>query len=151
MAPLPIPQQSDWNNNVYVLAVERTFVVIGLAFLIKILYGLVPSTWATRVASTVAGMLPLPLHHAQCMKGTESQELIGNCLPAVIAGNVQDVIELEDAALDNVPGALGTSPNFEANLTLGHPSQMRSASAASGMLPFSSSYNQQTKGEKREN
>lgn len=60
MPVLPNPQQSDWNNNIYVLATTRVLVVIGVAYLIRSLYGLVPSIWGTRSASIAAGALPCP-------------------------------------------------------------------------------------------
>ena len=52
------PQQSDWSNNVYVLTATRVLVMIGVAYLIRSLYSLVPSIWGTRSASIAAGALP---------------------------------------------------------------------------------------------
>ena len=58
MPVLPVPQQSDWSNNIYVLTATRVFVMIGVAYLIRSLYTLVPSIWGTRSASIAAGALP---------------------------------------------------------------------------------------------
>ena len=67
MPALPIPQQSDWSNNVYVVATTRIFVVIGMGYLVKSLYNHVPPIWGTRSASVAAGehsSLSNP-HHGQ--------------------------------------------------------------------------------------
>ena len=58
MPVLPDPQQSDWNNNIYVLATARILIMIGMAYLIRSLYSLVPSIWGTHSASVAAGALP---------------------------------------------------------------------------------------------
>ena len=58
MPVLPIPQQSDWSDNIYVLTTTRVLVMIGAAYLIRTLYSLVPSIWGTRSASVAAGPLP---------------------------------------------------------------------------------------------
>ena len=59
MPALPVPQQSDWSNNVYVIVTTRVFVMVGMAYLIKSLYHLLPSNWGTRSASIAAGRLSL--------------------------------------------------------------------------------------------
>ena len=58
MPALPVPQ-SDWSNNVYVVVTTRVFVMVGMAYLIKSLYHLLPSNWGTRSASIAAGRLSL--------------------------------------------------------------------------------------------
>ena len=73
MPALPVPQQSDWNNNIYVLAVTRIFVMIGVAFLIKNLYNLMPTIWGTRSASIAAGGLSFPSNFDQRTRGVKSQ------------------------------------------------------------------------------
>lgn len=73
MPALPTPQQSDWDNNVYVLATTRIFVMIGLAYLIRSLYSLVPSIWGTRSASVAAGGLSFPSNFDQCIRRVKSQ------------------------------------------------------------------------------
>ena len=55
MLALPASQQLDWNNNIYVLATIRILLVIGVAYLVKIVYGLMPFTWGTRTASVAHG------------------------------------------------------------------------------------------------
>ena len=67
MPSLPTSQQSDWSNNIYVVATTRIFVMIGMAYLAKSLYNFVPSIWGTRSASIAAGeysSLPNP-HQGQ--------------------------------------------------------------------------------------
>ena len=68
MPVLPTSQQSDWNNNVYVLATTRVLVMIGLAYLIKRLYNLVPSIWGTRLAPVAAGGRSLPFCFVSCAR-----------------------------------------------------------------------------------
>ena len=58
MPVLPVPQQSDWSDNIYVLTATRVLVMLGMAYLIKTLYSLVPSIWGTRSASIAAGAFP---------------------------------------------------------------------------------------------
>ena len=55
MPALPASQQLDWNNNIYVLATIRILLVIGVAYLIKILCSLMPFMWGTRTASVAHG------------------------------------------------------------------------------------------------
>ena len=55
MAALPASEQLDWNNNIYVVATIRILLVIGVAYLIKILYSLMPFMWGTRIASAAHG------------------------------------------------------------------------------------------------
>lgn len=57
MPPLPTSQQSDWNNNVYVLATARILVMAGVAYLVKSLYILMTLILGTRSASLAAGTL----------------------------------------------------------------------------------------------
>lgn len=66
MPPLPISRPSDWNNNVYVLATIRVFVMIGFAYLLKALYSLVPSIRGARSAPVAAGGLSFPCHFDIC-------------------------------------------------------------------------------------
>lgn len=54
----PTPQQSDWNNNFYVVATTRIFVMIGMGYLIRSLYSLVPSIWASRFSSVAHNLVP---------------------------------------------------------------------------------------------
>lgn len=68
MPALPISQPSDWNNNVYVLATTRVFVMIGLAYLLRTLYSLVPSIWGARSASVSAGGLSFPCRFDLCTR-----------------------------------------------------------------------------------
>ena len=65
MPALRIFQPSDWSNNVYVLATMRILVMIGLAYLIKSLYNVVPSIWGTRSASIAAGEHSYPSNFHQ--------------------------------------------------------------------------------------
>ena len=58
MPALPISQQSNWSNNVFVLATTRILIMIGLAYLIKSLYAYLHLAWSTRSDSLVAGGLP---------------------------------------------------------------------------------------------
>ena len=60
MPALPISQQPEWNYNVYVLATTRILVMIGVAYLIKSLYTLVPLIWGSGSASIAAGGLSYP-------------------------------------------------------------------------------------------
>ena len=62
MPALPVPQHADWSNNFYVLATTRVLIVIGLAYLIRSLYSLVPSIWGMRSAAVAAGALPCHSH-----------------------------------------------------------------------------------------
>ena len=55
MPALPASQQLDWNNNIYVLATIRILLLVGLAYLIKTLYSLMPFMWGTRTASATHG------------------------------------------------------------------------------------------------
>ena len=55
MAAPPASQQLDWNNNIYVIATIRILLVIGVAYLVKTLYGLMPFLWGTRTASAAHG------------------------------------------------------------------------------------------------
>ena len=57
MAALPASQQSDWNNNLYVVATIH--ILIGVAYLVKLLYSLMPVTWDRRTASAAHGRLSL--------------------------------------------------------------------------------------------
>lgn len=57
MPPLPISQQPDWNNNIYVLATTRILVMVGAAYLVKSLYTLIRLTWGTRSNFLAAGRL----------------------------------------------------------------------------------------------
>lgn len=120
MPALPIPQQSDWNNNVYVLATTRIFVMIGLAYLLRSLYNLMPSNWGTHPASIAAGGHSFRSSFHQCEGGAESQLLTSFSDLLVVS----DVVGLEYIISDApvmVPGAVGTGPDLdlEANLNLG--------------------------------
>ena len=55
MPGLPASEQLDWNNNIYVVATIRILVAICAAYLIKILYSLMPFMWGTRTASAAHG------------------------------------------------------------------------------------------------
>ena len=55
MPALPVPQQADWSDNIYILATIRVVVIFGVAYLIKSLYNLMASIWGTRSASIAAG------------------------------------------------------------------------------------------------
>lgn len=57
MPLLPISQQPDWNNNIYVLATTRILGMVGAAYLVKSLYTLTRLTWGTRSAFLAAGRL----------------------------------------------------------------------------------------------
>ncbi len=123
MPALPVSQESDWNNNVYVIATTRAFVMIGIAYLVKSLYNLVPSIWGTRSASIAAGRLSFPFNIHRYRGGAKSRSLTTFFHRIVVA----EGIDLEDVISDapvTVPGAVGTSPDLDANLTLEfHPPQ----------------------------
>lgn len=115
MPALSISQQPEWNNNVYVFATSRILVVIGVAYLIKSLYTLVPLIWGSGSASIVAGGLSYP---DLCVNVVQSQQLTYRVV-------VADGIDLADIASNTpvmVPEAVGTGPDLEANLTLDTPS-----------------------------
>ena len=115
MPALPISQQPEWNYNVYVLATNRILVMIGVAYLIKSLYTLVPLIWGSGSASIAAGELSYP---DLCVKVVQSQQLTYRVV-------VADGIDLADIASNTpvtVPEAVGTGPDLEANLTLHIPS-----------------------------
>lgn len=117
MPALPVPQQSDWSNNVYVVATTRIFVMIGMAYLIKSLYNLVQSTWGARAASMATGGHSFPSKSHPCTRSAKSRQLTSFCHRIAVA----DGIDLEDVisdALVPVPGAVATEPDLEANLTL---------------------------------
>ena len=57
MPALPGSQQLDWNDNIYVLATIRILLVIGVAYLIKIMYGLMPFMCGRRTAPVAQGRL----------------------------------------------------------------------------------------------
>ena len=117
MPALPVPQQSDWNNNVYVLATTRIFVIIGMAYLVKILYNMASSMWGARSASIAESEhCFLFIFHQRI--GVKSHSLTSLSYRVVIA----DGIDLEDITSDTPvmsPGAVGTGSDLEANLTLG--------------------------------
>ncbi|CAD6590898.1 MAG: hypothetical protein ASARMPRED_005096 [Alectoria sarmentosa] len=96
MPALPVPQ-SDWSNNVYVVVTTRVFVMVGMAYLIKSLYHLLPSNWGTRSAS----------------------------IAAVVADGI-GLGDITSDTPVTLPGDLGTGLDLEANLTLDvrppHPS-----------------------------
>lgn len=54
MPVITTSQEPDWNNNVYVIATTRGFVLIGTAYLVRSLYNLVSPTWGPRLASILA-------------------------------------------------------------------------------------------------
>ncbi|KAL9066248.1 MAG: hypothetical protein Q9161_007705 [Pseudevernia consocians] len=95
MPALPVTQQSDWSSNFYVVATNRIFVVIGMAYLVKSLYSLVPSIWGTSSAS----------------------------IAAAVADGI-DLEDVTSNAPVTVPDIVDTSPDIEADLTLDlHPPQ----------------------------
>ena len=65
MPTFPAAQQVDWNNNVYVIATTRIFVVIGVAYLIKSLCNVVPSIRSADSVSVADGgqIFSFRLHH----------------------------------------------------------------------------------------
>lgn len=79
MPALTVPQQPDWNNNVYVLATTRMFVMIGMAYLIKSLYNLVPSIWGTRSAPIAAGGHSFPSSFYQFAEVQRAHSLTSFC------------------------------------------------------------------------
>ena len=114
MPALPISQQHEWNNNVYVLATSRILVMIGVAYLIKSLYTLLPLIWGSGSASIAAGGLS---YLDLSVNLIQSQQLTYQVV-------VADGIDLADIVSDTpvmVPGAVGTGLDFEANLTLDIP------------------------------
>ncbi|KAM0795149.1 hypothetical protein BDR22DRAFT_826351 [Usnea florida] len=89
MPVLPIPQHSDWSDNIYVLTATRVLVIIGAAYLIRTLYSLVPSIWGTSSASVAVAV----------------EEGIG----------LDNIISDTSVTL---PGSGGTSPDLNANLAV---------------------------------
>ena len=115
MPALPTSQQPVGNNNVYVLATTRVLVMIGVAYLIKSLYTLVPQIWGSGSASIAAGGLSYP---DLCVNVVHSQLLTWRVV-------VADGIDLADIASNTpvmAPEAVGTGPDLDANLTLDIPS-----------------------------
>ena len=117
MPPLQVPQHTDWSNNIYVLTATRVLVMIGVAYLIKSLYSLVPSIWGTRSASIAAGALPCTPHIDQ--GETSAKGSLLTSFSNRIA--VEDGIGLENIISDTsltFPGTGGTGPDLDANLAL---------------------------------
>ncbi|CAD6584147.1 MAG: hypothetical protein ASARMPRED_001612 [Alectoria sarmentosa] len=104
----------SWDSNVYVQASTRIFVVIGVGYLVRVLYFQVSSTWGWRAALLAAGELAFL---STLRWSVISQRLTAlSCPIAAVSG-----LALEEIVSDNLPaapGAAGTGPDLEANLTL---------------------------------
>lgn len=104
----------SWDSNVYVQASTRIFVIIGVGYLVRVLYFQVSSTWGWRAAPLAAGELALlsTLHWS-----VDSPRLTAPSCPIAAASG----LALEDIISDTLPaalGAAGSGPDLEANLTL---------------------------------
>lgn len=115
MPVLTTPQEPSWDSNAYVLATTRIFVLMGTAYMGRSLYNMVSPAWGSRAASTVAGELLLSFS-SFCLV---SDQLLTTrpCPAAAVNGLGLGDIGLDTLAME--PGATGTGPDLEANLTIG--------------------------------
>lgn len=97
--------------------------MIGMGYLIKSLYNLVPSIWGTGSVSIAAGGCSFPSNLHGCLRGPKSRSLTSFSHLVVVS----DAIDLEDIVSDAavaVPDNLGTNLDPEANFTIDvHPPQ----------------------------
>ena len=114
MPVITTPQDPSWGNNIYVLVTTRTLALMGTAFLVRLLYSLLPPTWRSRPRSIVAGK-PSRASRAACI--VTSQRLKLHSYPiAAVSGLALE--ELNSDTLPAEPGAATIDPDLDANLTL---------------------------------
>ncbi|CAD6584289.1 MAG: hypothetical protein ASARMPREDX12_001577 [Alectoria sarmentosa] len=113
--PVITPSEGQsWDSNVYVQASTRVFVIIGVGYLVRYLYFQVSSTWGSRPASIAAGELAFlsTLHWS-----VDSQRLTASSYPIAAASGLA-LADIISDTLPAAPGAAGSGPDLEANLTL---------------------------------